>query len=251
MSTIRILVVGDSHTHAIKRALKARMQAPNERVEIEAYRFSSIKNDKEIGDLSTDQILSRISMMDSQDLVVSTIGGNQHQALSLVQHPVPFEMYMPSESGPSVVQEQSIIPYAQMWDVFERGLLGRDGTRLQQIRKVARCMVAHLSPPPPKEDAAHILKRHESDFAKAGILTKGVSPAPLRLKMWRLQISVLEKLTKEWDIEFLPPPAQALDANGFLAPAYYADDATHGNASYGALLIEQISGLLASKNSAN
>lgn len=246
---MRILVFGDSHTHAIKKALKSRLYVRDERIEIEAYRYSSIKNGKEIGDLSLDKVIDQVSELKKHDLVVSTIGGNQHQALSLVQHPIPFDICMPNATDTSIMATQSIIPYVQMWDVFERGLIAKDGTRLRQLREAANCTVVHLSPPPPKEDAAHILKRHESDFAKAGILIKGVSNAALRLKMWQLQIDVLKKLTKEWDIQLLPPPAQALDAQGFLATDYYADDATHGNAAYGALLIEQVKQYLLSKNS--
>jgi hypothetical protein len=66
--------------------------------------------------------------------------------------------------------------------------------------------------------------------------------------MWQLQVDVLRRLTEEWDVQLLPPPAQALDAQGYLAPAYYADDATHANAAYGELLIEQVTGLLLSRH---
>jgi hypothetical protein len=246
---MRILVLGDSHTQAIKQALKARRGSSHKNIEIEAYRYSKIKNGKEIGDLSPEKIVDRVAALDSHDLVVSTIGGNQHQTLSLVQHPVPFDLCMPGESEPTEPPAvENVIPYAQMWDVFERGLRGKDGERLRQLRKAAHCTVVHLTPPPPKEDSAHILKRHETDFVRMGILEKGISPAPLRLRMWQLQVDVLRRLTEEWDVQLLPPPAQALDAQGYLAPAYYADDATHANAAYGELLIEQVTGLLLSRH---
>lgn len=237
---MRIIVIGDSHTHAIKRALKTRHGLHPAHVEIEAYRYSRIKNGKTIGDLSAEQVIECVAELGSDDLVVSTIGGNQHQTLSLVQHPVPFSMFLPEESVPSESDPDCIIPYAQLWDVFERGLRGKDGIRLQQLREAARCRVIHLVPPPPKADAVHILKRHETDFAKAGILDKGISPASLRLKMWQLQTNVMKKLTGEWGVELLLPPLQALDAQGFLAPVYYAEDATHANTDYGALQVAQI-----------
>lgn len=239
---MKILVVGDSHTQAIKQALKTHQNVHPGLIEIEAYRYSKLKNGKEIGDLSPDAIVDRVAELGSSDLVVSTIGGNQHQTLSLVQHPMPFTMFVPDEPVATESVAENIIPYAQMWDVFERGLCGKDGSRLRKLREAASCPVVHLAPPPPKADAEHIMKRHETDFTKAGILEKGVSPALFRLRMWKTQIAVLVKLTKEWNIELLPPPERALDTQGFLAPAYYADDATHANAAYGTLLIEQIVG---------
>lgn len=245
MAAINVFIIGDSHTHAIKHALKYCKGVIAERVRGEAYRYARPKNGKVIGDLSEEQVLERVSALDPRDLVVSTMGGNQHQTLALVQHPTPFDLCMPGEDCEPGASGTVVIPYAQMWDVLERGLRGRDGQRLRQLRNAARCPIVHLVPPPPKEDSAHILKRHETNFVEAGILEKGVSPAPLRLKMWRIQTAVLEALAREWDIALLPPPEETLTADGYLDPVYYADDATHANAAYGERVLKQIERLVA------
>jgi hypothetical protein len=116
---------------------------------------------------------------------------------------------------------------------------------VQKIRGAARCAVFHLAPPPPKQDVDHILSNPDSDFTKAGILENGVSPAPLRLKLWELQMRVLRKLCEEWDVGLVPPPGEAVDSSGFLKRDYYAKDATHANAAYGELVLRQLERLAA------
>lgn len=244
MEKIRVFIVGDSHTDAIKRALSVRRIPLETQIEFSAYRYSVTKNGKVIGDLSTEAIVDRISTFGVQDIVVSTIGGNQHQTLSLVQHPIPFELYELGESLPKVdAKPPTIVPRAQMLDFFEKGIRGGDGKRMQHLRANASCQILHLVPPPPKEDAAHIIKRFETKFAELGLLEKGVSPATLRLKMWRLQVEILRKLTAEFDIGLLFPPVNALTSEGFLDPVFYANDATHGNVAYGELVLQQLEAL--------
>jgi hypothetical protein len=240
MNRIRILVLGDSHTHAIKQALSNRNGDVADQFEIEAYRYSKIKNGKEIGDLSPEAVVDLVASLENNDMIVSTIGGNQHQTLSLVQHPVPFDLFIHGDSETVDNAVVSVIPYAQMWDLFERGMRGRDGTRLQHLSTLAQCDVYHLTPPPPKKDSMHILNRFESDFAIAGILERGVSPAPLRLKMWRLQVDVLHRMTAEWGVQLVPPPDNTMSPEGYLETVYYADDATHANTAYGELVLRQI-----------
>lgn len=238
MKKRRIVILGDSHTDAFKRFLKRNRSVFGEQFTIEAYRYTQIKNDKQIGDLTTEQIEELLFTLSADDLVISTIGGNQHQVMSLVQHPIPFDIFVPN-SNAQTVQFNVVIPYNQFWDVFESGLRGRDGQRLQHLRKHSQSQIIHLAPPPPKEDEAHILKRHETAFIQAGITDKGVSPASLRLKIWQLQINVLDKLTKEYDVKFFLPPKETLSSNGYLDPLYYAEDATHANIDYAELVLKQ------------
>lgn len=237
----QVLVIGDSHTHAIKQALKRRPTNTADFVQFAALRFPGVKNGRDVGDLSVDRLEEMVANLLPDDLVVSCLGGNQHQKLALVQHPQPFDVLLPDDVVPNPQADLRIIPYQQVVDLIERGIrTGRDGERLRRLRELARCHVVHLMPPPPKEDVSHVLSNPESPFAKAGIHELGVSPAPLRLKFWKIQALVLADLTSEWGISLLPPPSAALTPEGFLATRYYADDATHGNSLYGALVLEQL-----------
>lgn len=237
----RALVVGDSHTQAVKDALRNReTRGGDSAFAFEAYRYAKDKDGRTIGDLGSEELLALVASLAADDVVVSTIGGNQHQLIAAVQHPVAFDVFAPGEPALASSGMAVVIPSAQLNDHLESDLRAKDGLRLQKIREAAACRVCHAVPPPPKEDAGHMLRRHGPALAKAGILQHGVSPAPLRLKIWRMQVGVLRQLAKEWGITLLPPPEGAVCPKGFLAPACYADDATHANAAYGELMLRQL-----------
>lgn len=238
MSRSRILVFGDSHTEALDRAHGQRAGSGNAHIRI--LRFLKIKNGKEFGNVSVDAAASMVAETPADDLVASAIGGNQHQVFGLVQHPVPFDFIEPGSPRPHDSQPCALIPYRTMWAVFEKGLRGKDGTRLTTLREAIGRPIYHLTPPPPKESTEHILKRHETAFRDAGLAVRGVTPAPVRLKLWRLQCAVLESLCTEWGIRLLPPPEGTQTPEGFLKPEYYSNDATHANAAYGELVLRQL-----------
>jgi len=239
--TSKVLFVGDSHIHALKQALRRRSKEPAGETQFVAMRLSGTKNGQAIGDLNESDIEKLVEPMGPNDLVVSCIGGNQHQKLALVQHPRPFDVFLPGEENDKFSTDVRVLPYQQVLAILERGIkYGRDGQRLRRIKAAATCEVLHLMPPPPKEDVQHVLANPESAFALAGIHELGVSPAKLRMKFWKIQMQALANLTDEMGLALLPPPPAAVTAAGFLDRPYYADDATHGNSAYGALIIDQI-----------
>jgi hypothetical protein len=238
MSRGRILVFGDSHTGALEQALRQRASSGNNHISV--LRFSKVKSGKEIGDISLDAATSMIAESTPEDLITSTIGGNLHQVFGLVQHPVAFDFVEPGSPSSPDSQPCVLIPYQTMWAVFESRLRRKDGRRITTLREAAARPIYHLLPPPPKESAAHILERYESDFEKAGIAANGVTPAPIRLKLWRLQCAVLRALCTEWGVHLLPPPEGTQTPEGFLKPEYYKNDATHANAAYGELALRQL-----------
>ena len=121
--TRRIIIVGDSHTDAIKKALKKNYQSEHNNASIEAYRYFKRKGDSYIGDLEEHQIMQILSELSPEDLVVSTIGGNQHQVFSLVQHPVPFYVFTPCLLQEKLAENLSIITYNQVFDYFYHEIL--------------------------------------------------------------------------------------------------------------------------------
>ena len=242
MSSRKILVFGDSHTEALRSAHKQRA-ASSGTTDIRVLRLLEVKSGKEIGDVSLDAATSMVAESTTADLIASTIGGNQHQAFGLVQHPVAFDLIEPAAASPHDSQSRVLIPYHTIWAAFERGLRKRDMRLVTTLREAAGRPIYHLSPPPPKESAAHILQRSESAFRNAGLATKGVTPAPIRLKLWRLQCAVLHSLCTEWGVRLLPPPEGTQTPEGFLKPEYYHNDATHANVAYGELVLRQLEAL--------
>ena len=234
----KIYIFGDSHSDAIKRALAKNL---NDEFDVAVFRYASVKNGTQIGDKTPDEVAAIVASMQADDMVVSAVGGNQHQVVSLVQHPVPFDLYTADRGiAPDRMDSVAVIPHAQMLDYLITGLRGKDSRKLTRLVEMAACPVYHLSPPPPKEDAEHILKRFETAFREAGIQERGVSDARVRLKVWQAQIEALRALANEWRFTLLPNPAGSVTEEGFLARPFYANDATHGNAKYGELVVEQL-----------
>ena len=244
MSERKIVIVGDSHVQAMQRALRKREEKPGSAdtssLKFFVYQFSRPKNGKLVGDGSVEDIVKIISKTTGNDIVVTTIGGNHHNVVGLVQHPVPFDFLEPDADMPRTQNGVQNIPYNTMLDFFEDRVHGKDRVRLSQIRDAARGAVYSLIPPPPKQDEAHILRRHEAAFQSWGIFENGISPAPLRSRLWRLHARVLRASCDELGVCLVPAPKQAVSADGFLQPQYYADDASHANAAYGELVLRQL-----------
>lgn len=235
----RIVIYGDSHANAIKRAI-SRRHDKQQSMDVEVSSVLKLKNGKPFGDVSIEDFLDSIRRLAPHDIVVSAIGGNQHAVFSTIQHPKPFDFHLGPDALDDLPDGTQIIPTRALRAYFESGLRSRDGTTLQALRKATSARLIHLIPPPPKEDSKHIEDYHETHFAKEGISALGVSSSSLRLKFWRLQTALLHEMCGEWNIEVIDPPAEALTDQGFLAPPYYARDATHANVDYGELLLRRI-----------
>jgi len=91
-----IVVFGDSHTDALKRASALRGAPRNAHVRV--LRCSAVKNGKDLGDMSVEAAGSMVAESSAQTVLASAIGGNQHQVFGLVQHPVAFDFIEPGSA---------------------------------------------------------------------------------------------------------------------------------------------------------
>jgi hypothetical protein len=233
----RALLFGDSHAHAVQRAIDKR-EGKGQPVPLTAHRLLKEKNGVRIGTTSLDSFLRLISDLRPKDLVVSMIGGNQHAVYSTIQHPQRFDFFEPRGDS-SVEPGAEIVPYRALEDVFATGLRRGDGRSLEALRAATVARVVHIIPPPPKHDNEYISKNHESIFA-SDMRQRGVSSPELRMKFWNLQTRVLVEICKELGVEVVMPPRRAVDDAGFLRPEFYANDATHGNWLYGERIVREI-----------
>jgi hypothetical protein len=232
----RIQLFGDSHAHAVLRAITKR-EGKGLPVPLSAHRLLKDKNGVRIGTTSFEAFLKLIANLGRKDLVVSMIGGNQHAVYSTIQHPQRFDFFSPDVDSLDPTAE--IVPYRALEDAFYYGLRKGDGLSLGALRSATKARVVHILPPPPKQDNEHIVQHHETLFRK-DLPKLGVSSPELRLKFWKLQTRVLVKICGDLGIEVVMPPKRAVDEAGFLRPEFYANDATHGNWLYGERILREV-----------
>lgn len=232
----KILLYGDSHSEAIFQAVELR-QRKRRPTSIEVHRAKRQKGEKILGDTSLEEFLKLTRGLKKDDVVVTMIGGNQHAVFSTIQHPVRFDVIEPEATAEQVALGAEIIPYRMVSSLIDSGLRGRDGRSLKALRDATAAKVTLIIPPPPKRDGEFIRSYHETRFANE-IAELGVSSPELRMKIWRMQRNLLHAYCDELKIECLDPPQNAVDADCYLLPEYYANDATHANRNYGLLLLE-------------
>lgn len=102
--------------------------------------------------------------------------------------------------------------------------------------------------PPPKADARRLAElmgigAYGAKLAAAHGLDPQaltLTPATVRLKLWQVEQNVLRGVAERFGHPFVPAPGACTDTDGCLHPDYWAEDVTHANAAYGALMRDAI-----------
>jgi hypothetical protein len=174
--------------------------------------------------------------------IASMMGGNAHNALALVRHPRSYDFLLPHEpQGPAMEDGAEPIPFALMRATLARHI-APDLLRLKMLRNVIGPFV-HVESPPPLRDGEFIRARADAYFTSStAIDTLGVAAVGLRWRMWRLNSLLFCEAVEALGCRFMPVPSSTQDENGFLRPEL-AEDATHGNAAYGMIIISAVEAL--------
>jgi hypothetical protein len=234
----KVLVLGDSHTRALAKAQEARVGRPpkSDDVQFDINSIAKQKGSIDRGGLELADALERVARLQPDDVMVISIAGTLHNIIGLLEHDRPFDVFTRGDESMTIPEGRVVVPENALWDM----LLGAmPSKKIAKLRGKARCSVYHLATPPPKEDEAFIMARavHYRDRVVA---EAGLNPAATRLKLWKLEMRALAHLCARWNMLVLPPPAEAQTPKGFLKPEYYANDATHANAAYGELVLQQL-----------
>jgi hypothetical protein len=127
-------------------------------------------------------------------------------------------------------------------------------TRLQpQLRTISAIVNAASGPvyqfegaPPPGDRWMLESAGGEKARAKKRKLPAGSDGTPagrfVRYKLWRLHSQIMRGHAEEAGIRFVAHPREAVDEEGFLRDEL-CGNATHANAAYGALILEQMRSL--------
>lgn len=225
----KILLVGHSHVNCVQLALNTQPELDNIRV---------LNLRKHRSDTDVVAALARYQSF-APDAVCLCLGGNFHNVLGLLEHPVPFSTSTPQgvTPGPGA---RHLVPRAQLVAMFEQKYPDHLIPLIfNMFPKVARFV---LNAPPPIGDFSHIAA-NPGIFADK--LHLGPAPDGLRLELHAIQSELTAQLARDHSAGFLA--LNLVDEHGFLPAGYVNDDPTHGNARYGeavlTLLTQEIGGV--------
>lgn len=166
-------------------------------------------------------------------LCLVSMHGNDHNGRFLCRHEVPFDFVCPHVPDVLALGRQFIPRSVVLQQLGVSGAVV--AAKLAAIRRrLPRANMMFVLPPPPIPDPEQIQTHPEAfDFNRHQLEDKWV-----RLKIHHAYADVLAEACRQLDVPVLPPPAAALDAEGFLAKPHW-QGATHAAPSYYTLLMQQ------------
>lgn len=183
------------------------------------------------------EVLDQLAAV-APDLVVLMLEGQQAATMGFARPSQPWDFLLPNETGaPSI--DGDMLPFDLASDIARRHF-AHVARFLDQIRAALGSRVVALSPPPPVGDDAVLMARIDrSPNLRDAVLATGLAPRAWRRRVWIIMVTALAEAYMTRGVTFLPPPPQAMDAEGFLRLPMLSD-ALHGNPRYGELLLEQL-----------
>lgn len=226
-----LLCVGHSHVGCVASA--ARIGG----ITLQALNFWGMPGAIERCDgrpVLSDSIASQLAQHDG--LVFSMVGGAAFGVLGLLVHPRRFDFVLSESPGLFLDDSAELLPSSLVRRLLE-SLMADDLAVMADIRLHCRGRLFHIEPPPPYADAQRML--HDIPWEMYPGMTREISPAVFRYKLWRMQSRILMDWCSQNDVVFVSCPRESLDREGFLASSFYGDGA-HANEAYGTLLLEQM-----------
>lgn len=175
------------------------------------------------------------------DVVLLSMAGNAHNVLGMFEHPQPYAVGHRTKGRVPADTERAFIPLDLIDAWFEHHLRSVFDKADQIHAFYSELPFIYVSAPPPNGDEVHI-RTYPNAFAAK--LHMPFSPPELRIALYEAQCRAYQRQAERHGARFLPAPAAACTPEGFLDLAFANNDPTHGNATYGRLVLDQISSLL-------
>ena len=258
----KVLAFGQSHLAALIAGYASLRDKKRIECTFLALTAEELKPSLAVGRLD-DRIPTAIEAEDP-DAVMLAIAGNEHNILGIVNHPRRFDLVLPEAPDLMLDEQAEILPVGLVAASFRTHLENFAFPLLRHIRSAVSAPLYALEAPPPIASGEYIasqveakMRKQENRGASPSVLQKkmqffdalqerGVGRPLLRYKLWRVQSSLLKELCTVLGIKFVPAPVGAQDAEGLLSEPYWGGDATHANAAYGQLVLDDIASKIAS-----
>jgi hypothetical protein len=235
---LSMLVLGNSHLTALAQAYALRCQQNSAPPRLEFVRFNDPRFAGALHAEALAAVLQEKLLAGPYDLYVSMVGGNDHSVLGMLNHPRLFDFVLPEAPGLALTPGAEILPAGLVMELLHK----RIEPHVKMLAALRSALpgqrLVHVQSPPPVPSARHIAT-YPGVFADL-IAERGVSPAALRYKLWRLHSSLYRQSCAGLGVGFLPVPAKMCDAEGMMVEQAWNHDPTHGNTVYGAHVLGQL-----------
>jgi hypothetical protein len=225
----RIFIAGRSHVFAMKEAAR-------NRPDHDGFSIARWGEDDPRGEhyTSTAELRATALSLRRDDVFAISYLGMNYAAFSLIKHPIEFDFFpvVGVDEGAAIIPrrmiDEALSKRSTKWRTFH------------SLARKTRAKVVFICTPPPKAENEFIRQRAARSLALDG---ESIASPALRLKLWRAEAELVRKLAEEYGAVFLDPPVETMTPDGFLRREYY-EDATHANAAYGSLVLDQLQGML-------
>jgi hypothetical protein len=237
---VQLLIVGNSHVNCYGGHLG---RSPDD------YEMNPIDEDRgfmRIGGAPNPGYWDAVVELAKTYRIALLFLGNQHVAYFMFVEK-QFDFALASHPGLVVDQGVELVPELQVREVFQPSMSHLEIVLTPMLDAGGPRPVV-LGTPPPKADDEAIrrgMQVHADFFTKlASDLSLDpekaqLASASLRLKLWLLLQQMMRETAERLAVDFWPVSASAMTEEGFLRPEYCHEDATHANAAYGALMLDE------------
>jgi hypothetical protein len=174
------------------------------------------------------------------DVLVSYLHGNGHAALSIIQHPKPFDFVLPGHEDMGMQPGFQPVPHEVIRSHIMPFQISTIGTLSYMRVMLPKMRIVHLLPPPPSSEEQI---RNKPELFGDAMAATGVTPLSIRRKYYLLANRILREQLNGLAIDLLEAPPESMAADGSLRDELSAG-ATHGNAAYGELVAAQLRAFL-------
>ncbi len=178
------------------------------------------------------------------DLVVLSVGGNEHIALSVTQPAERFDFILGAEPDLEVERGATLLPEAAIRETLREKMVPTLSV-IEAIRDEIDRPLVCLEPPPPLPNSQ--ILAFPQEFFRKSFDQRKLSSELFRYKMWRTQSALYREICARCDIMFAPAAPEFIEPPGVLARAAWGGDASHANALFGRRMIERAAELVASR----
>ena len=173
--------------------------------------------------------------------------GNQHYAHFTFHEGRPFDFVLAGAPDLPLLAGAAIVPEAMVRATFEPTMAHLRGL-LERIHKVSAEPAIVIGTPPPKGDPVRFSRNLDKllvEMAKAANIGDAIGPdaltaVPVMVKLWRLMQAMLAESARAAGASFASVPPRLVTAEGTLADAHWAGDATHANHAYGKRMLTRV-----------